>query len=362
MVTWPPKKASGSRTCFRPYEAGVEGKSPASTKPWAWLPASSIQLMIWKACSGSRHALVIARKEPPLLAGRTGMSATRHRPLVFGTPVLMSLVAQEAFSWLGSLPYSTADSWSGVPLTRFETILRCLASTASAQAWRTCSWSPMKLRSLSTYRLPPCCTTFSKTLLMSVSREAPGIRWASLSPAAKNFSQVFELPGDVGGLVGQARLLEDGVLVEVRDRAAVDREADHRAVVGDALLPLPGQVTALVPVRAQGAQVHELVGVGQIGRHVLALESRDVGHMGAARHGGDQLGTVVTADLDGPQVDRAVVTGFGVLDDGVAEAAVPVPQHHVAAGGAGRYGAAGRQAAERRAGRAGQARAQQASS
>ena len=42
-----------------------------------------------------------------------------------------------------------------------------------------------------------------------------------------------QFAGDVGRLVRQSRLLEDGRLVVVGDRAAVDGEAHHRAVLGD---------------------------------------------------------------------------------------------------------------------------------
>ncbi len=79
-----------------------------------------------------------------------------------------------------------------------------------------------------------------------------------------------QLPGDVRGLVGQSGLLEDGGLVVVRDRTAVDREAHHRTVRGDAPDPLPGQVLILQFLGTERAQVHELVGVGQIRGHVLA--------------------------------------------------------------------------------------------
>ena len=222
--------------------------------------------MISKACSGSRHALVIARNEPPLLAGRTGMCGDPPLALGLRHAVLDVQAAQEAPSWLGSLPSSMADSWSGVPLTRLRDDPALLGLHGERPGVAHVVLVADEVAVLVDVPLGALLDHVLEDASDVGEQEGPRDPLPELLARREVTSPRCRAPRHVGGLVRQPGLGEDVVLVEVRDRAAVDREADHRAVVGDALLPLPVQVLALVLVRAQRAQVDELVCVGQVGR------------------------------------------------------------------------------------------------
>ena len=104
IVIWPPKNGSPAGQRRQLYAAGRGREQRRVGEARAWFSGLSIQVMISKASSGSRHSFGMARNDPPMLAGPPGTG--RDPPLALGARrgVLDVQRCQAAPSSLASVP------------------------------------------------------------------------------------------------------------------------------------------------------------------------------------------------------------------------------------------------------------------